>query len=129
MSKKLIAIIAGVAVAVIAIAVALVFFFTKNDSYRLLKLYEFEGIGLVTRENKGAITPYTNMVLQSGDQISLETGTMTIQADDDKFIHLDEHTKIKLVATGTSANSKTSIELLEGGITSDIRSKLSADST
>ena len=129
MSKKLIAIIAGVAVAVAAIAVALVFFFTKNDSYRLLKLYEFEGIGLVTRENKGAITPYTNMVLQSGDQISLETGTMTIQADDDKFIHLDEHTKIKLVATGTSANSKTSIELLEGGITSDIRNKLSADST
>ena len=39
MSKKVIAIIAGVAVAVIAIAVALVFFFTKGDSYRLLKLF------------------------------------------------------------------------------------------
>jgi hypothetical protein len=129
MSKKVIAIIAGVAVAVIAIAVALVFFFTKGDSYRLLKLFEFEGVGLVTRESKGAITPYPNMVLQSGDQISLDTGTMTIQADDDKFIHLDEHTTIKLIATGTSANSKTSIELIEGGITSDIRNKLSADST
>lgn len=129
MSKKAIAIIAGVAVAVIAIAVALVFFFSKGDSYRLLKLFEFEGVGLVTRENKGAITPYPNMVLQSGDQISLDTGTMTIQADDDKFIYLDEHTTIKLIATGTSANSKTSIELLEGGITSDIRNKLSADST
>ena len=54
---------------------------------------------------------------------------MTIQADDDKFIHLDEHTTIKLNATGTSDKSKTSIELLEGGITSDIRNKLSADSS
>jgi hypothetical protein len=69
------------------------------------------------------------MVLESGDKISLQTGIMTIQADDDKFIHLDENTTIQLVASGSSTNSKTSIEILEGGITSDIRNKLSADST
>ena len=129
MNRKTIAIIAGAAVAVIAVAIALIVVFKKGDNYRLLKLFEFEGTGKVTRESKGDITPYTNMVLESGDMISLDTGTMTIQADEDKFIHLDEHTTIKLVATGTSANSKTSIELLEGGITSDIRNKLSADST
>ena len=129
MSKKTIAIIAGAAVAVIAVAIALVFVFSKGNSYRLLKLFQFEGTGTVTRENKGDITPYANMVLESGDTISLDTGIMTIQADDDKFITLDEHTTIKLVATGTSEHSKTQIELLEGGITSDIRNKLSADST
>ena len=69
------------------------------------------------------------MVLENGDTVKLDNGVMTIQADDDKFIHLDEHTTIKLNATGTSDKSKTSIELLEGGITSDIRNKLSADST
>ena len=129
MNKKVIAIIVGAVVAVAAISVALFFFLNKGDSYRLLKLYEFEGYGMVTRESKGDITPYANMVLESGDTISLDTGTMTIQADDDKFISLDEHTTIKLVATGTQANSKTTIELLKGGITSDIRNKLSADSS
>ena len=129
MNKKLIAVIIGI-VALIAAAGAILFFvFNKEDSYRLLKLYEFEGTGLVSREGKGDITPYANMVLESGDKISLETGILTIQADEDKFIHLDEHTTIRLVASGTSANSKTQIELLDGGITSDIRNKLSVDST
>ena len=129
MNKKIIATIAGVAVALIAVVVALILFLPKNESYRLLKMYEFEGTGVVTRSGKGDITPYANMVLESGDKVSLDTGILTIQADDDKFIHLDEHTTIQLIATGTSANSKTSIELIEGGITSDIRNKLSADST
>ncbi len=129
MSKKTIAIIAGSAVALIAVAVTLFFVIPKDKSYRLLKLFEFSGSGTVTRENKGAITPYANMVLENGDTVKLDTGVMTIQADDDKFIHLDEHTTIKLNATGTSDKSKTSIDLLEGGITSDIRNKLSADST
>ena len=129
MNKKVIAIIAGAVVALAAVAVTLFFVLPKNESYRLLKLYEFDGSGSVTREGKGAITPYANMVLESGDTVSLDTGVLTIQADDDKFIHLDQHTTIQLVATGSSANSKTSIQLLEGGITSDIRNKLSADST
>lgn len=129
MNRKVIAIIAGAAVAVVAAAVILAVVLQKKDSYRLLKLFEFEGTGMVSRESKGDITPYTNMVLESGDKVSLDTGIMTIQADDDKFIHLDEHTTIQLVASGTSANSKTSIEILEGGITSDIRNKLSADSS
>ena len=118
-----------IAVASTGPAVTLFFVIPKDKSYRLLKLFEFSGSGTVTRENKGAITPYANMVLENGDMVKLDTGVMTIQADDDKFIHLDQHTTIKLSATGTSDKSKTSIELLEGGITSDIRNKLSAEST
>ena len=129
MNKKVIAIIAGSAVVLGAVGAALFFLLPKKESYRLLKMFEFSGNGVVTRESKGDITPYTNMVLESGDTISLNTGVMTIQADDDKFINLDEHTTIKLTATGTSSSSKTQIDLLEGGVTSDIRNKLSADST
>jgi hypothetical protein len=50
-------------------------------------------------------------------------------ADEDKFIYLDEGTEIDLVAKGNSKNSKTSIELKSGGITNDIRNKLSNDSS
>ena len=129
MNKKVIAIVAGSVVVLGAVGAALFFLLPKKESYRLLKMFEFSGNGVVTRESKGDITPYTNMVLESGDTISLNTGVMTIQADDDKFINLDEHTTIKLTATGTSSSSKTQIDLLEGGVTSDIRNKLSADST
>lgn len=129
MSKKMIAIIAGIAAVVIAAVVVLVFVLNKGDSYRLLKLYEFSGSGAVTREGKGEITPYANMVLESGDKISLETGVLTIQADEDKYIHLDEHTEIELVASGTGDSSKTKIELLRGGVSNDIRNKLSANSS
>ena len=129
MSKKIIAIIAGAVATIAAVAVTFVAVGNKEKTYRLLKMFEFEGTGIVSREGKGDITPYANMVLESGDKISLDTGILTIQADDDKFIHLDPHTTIELVATGTSNNSKTSIEIIEGGITSDIRNKLSVDST
>jgi len=129
MNKRMIAIIGGAAAAVAAAVVILILVFSGGDSYRLLKLYEFEGTGSVTREGKGEITPYTNMVLESGDKVALDTGRLVIQADEDKYIHLDEHSEIKLVATGKSDNSKTTIELLKGGVSNDIRNKLTADSS
>ena len=129
MNKKLIAIIGGVTVVLIAVAIVLFIVLKKDESYRLLKLLEFQGAGSVTREGKGEITPYANMVLENGDIVALDTGTLTIQADDDKFIYFDEHTKIRLNASGSDQNSKTNIEIMAGGITSDIRNKLSADSS
>ena len=89
MSKRMIALIAGIAVVVIAAVVVLVLVLRGGESFRLLKMYEFEGTGSVFRESKGDITPYPNMVLESGDKVSLDTGRLTIQADEDKYIHLD----------------------------------------
>jgi len=130
MSKRvLIAIITGVVAAIIVVVAVLAFVYSRSNNYRLLKLYEFEGTGVVRREGKGDITPYPNMVLESGDKIALETGRLTIQADEDKYIHLDEHTEIQLNASGTGDNSRTEIQLLRGGISNDIRNKLSADSS
>lgn len=129
MSNKKIGIIVGIVVAVVLIGFGALFFFRKRNNYRLLKIYEFDGEGSVTRDKKGSITPYTNMVLESGDNIKLNTGKMSLMADEDKFIYLDEGTEIDLVAKGNSKNSKTSIELKSGGITNDIRNKLSNDSS
>ena len=129
MSNKKIGIIVGIVVAVVLIGFGALFFFRKRNNYRLLKIYEFDGEGSVTRDKKGSITPYTNMVLESGDSIKLNTGKMSLMADEDKFIYLDEGTEIDLVAKGNSKNSKTSIELKSGGITNDIRNKLSNDSS
>jgi LPXTG-motif cell wall-anchored protein len=108
MSNKKIGIIVGIVVAVVLIGFGALFFFRKRNNYRLLKIYEFDGDGSVTRDKKGSITPYTNMVLESGDNIKLNTGKMSLMADEDKFIYLDEGTEIDLVAKGNSKNSKTS---------------------
>ena len=128
-SKKPIIIIICIAVAVAAIAGVLIFVLGKEDSYRLLKVFEVEGTASVTREGTGTIDPYTNMVLESGDHVALDTGKFTIKADEDKYIYLEDHTELVLVASGTSSNSKTKIELLSGAITNDIQKKLSVDSS
>ena len=126
-SKKVIIISAIVLAVVAALVVFLVL--SKKDAYRILKVFELDGEAKVTRSDIGEIDPYVNMVLESGDNVKLNTGLMTLQADDDKYIHLEEGTELVLNATGDSANSKTTIELKSGAITNDIQNKLSEESS
>lgn len=128
--KKKIIIISSIAVALIVIlAVVLVLVLGKKDAYRIIKVYEVDGEAIVTRDGIGEMEAYENMVLESGDKVFLKSGTMTLRLDDDKYVYVEADTEFKLVATGTSANSKTSIELNYGAITSDIQNSLSDDSS
>ena len=129
MNKKKIIIIVSAVVALVAVALVLFLVVFKKDVYRLLKVFEVDGTASVTRGDIGNIEPYDNMVLQNGDIVKLEEGLMTLQADEDKFIHLEDGTELVLNATGSSQNSKTTIELKSGAITNDIQNKLSEEST
>ena len=129
MNKKKIIIIVSAVVALVAVALVLFLVVFKKDAYRLLKVFEVDGTASVTRGDIGNIEPYDNMVLQNGDIVKLEEGLMTLQADEDKFIHLEDGTELVLNATGSSQNSKTTIELKSGAITNDIQNKLSEEST
>jgi len=126
--KKKIILIVSLSVALIAAGMVL-FFILRDKGYRLLKVYEVEGEANVTREDIGDIAPYNNMVLESGDLVSLITGDMCLKADEDKYIYLEDGTKLILKASGTSENSRTTIELLSGAITNDVQNKLSEEST
>ncbi|MCR5633231.1 MAG: FecR domain-containing protein [Eubacterium sp.] len=127
MKSKKVIIISAIVLAVIA-ALVVFLVLSKKDAYRILKVFELDGEAKVTRSDIGEIDPYVNMVLESGDNVKLNTGLMTLQADDDKYIHLEEGTELVLNATGDSANSKTTIELKSGAITNDIQNKLSEES-
>ena len=129
LTKKEIIIIAIAGAMLLAVGLFLFFWFNREKDYRLLKVCEVDGQGSVSREGTGNLDPYVNMQLESGDRISLDTGVLNIQADEDKYIYLEEHTELLLTATGNSKNSRTKIELVKGGITNDIRNKLSQDST
>lgn len=128
-SKKFLFILIPV---IIAVVVAVVLFFIsrdKNDAYRIIKVYELEGDVIVTRDGIGEMEAYPNMVLESGDYISVGTGSMTLKLDDDKYVYVENNTSFSLVATGSSSNSKTTIELEEGAITNEIQNPLSKDSS
>ena len=62
---------------IVCVVFAVYLFFFKKESYRIIKIYEFEGDGVITRESFDEIEPYANMVLESGDNVKLNTGVMT----------------------------------------------------
>ncbi len=126
-NKNLIIIIAAVVVAIIALVVGGIFIFGEK-TYRVLKIYQVEGQASVVHSDGSEVTPYENMLLQSGDQISLVEGTLIIKADEDKYIYLENNTTIILEADGTAANSRTSIQLVEGAVINQIEEPLSSKS-
>ncbi|MBR3835150.1 MAG: FecR domain-containing protein [Lachnospiraceae bacterium] len=128
-NKKIVFIIIGILLVVCIAIVAIVMLTKKDDSYRIIKVYEFEGDGVVNRTDLGDIEPYNNMVLESGDNIKLNTGLMTLKLDDDKYVYVEENTEFELEATGTSQDSKTTINLKSGAITNEIQNKLSGESS
>lgn len=128
-NKKLIFVVIGILLVVCVAVVAVVLLSKKDESYRIIKVYEFDGDGVVSRESIGDIEPYSNMVLESGDNIVLNTGLMTLKLDEDKYVYVEENTEFFLEATGTASNSKTTINLKKGAITNEIQNKLNGESS
>lgn len=128
--KKKIIIISSVAVVLVAVlVVVLLNVLKKEEAYRIVKVYDIKGEAIVTREGIGEMEAYNNMVLESGDVVLLKSGTMTLKLDDDKYMYVEPNTEFRLVATGSAADSKTSIELNYGAVTSDIQNALNEDSS
>ncbi len=111
------------------IAVIAVVLGGKKEEYRLIKIYEYDGDGVVNRKSLGDMEPYNNMILESGDNVRLNQGLMNLKLDDDKYVYVEENTEFTIEATGTEENSKTTINLKSGAITNDIQNKLSEKST
>lgn len=114
---------------VICIAIVAIAVLFNKDSHRIIKIYEFEGDGVVIRDSVGDIEPYVNMNLESGDNVKHNSGLMTLKLDDDKYVNVEEKTEFSIQATGTAKNSKTTIELKSGAITNDIQNKLNGESS
>lgn len=127
-NRRLILIIL-VVLLIACIAVIVAVLGKKKEEYRLIKIYEYDGDGVVNRESTGDIEPYANMILESGDNVRLNTGLMNLKLDDDKYVYVEDNTEFTIEAAGTAKDSKTTIKLKSGAITNDIQSKLSDEST
>ena len=124
----LIGAIAGVAVVILAVVVILLLN-RKEAVYRIIKVFELDGKSTVTRQDIGDLDAYDNMVLESGDQVYVDAGSLTLKMDEDKYVYAEEKTRFQLEAAGTSENSKTRIRLEEGILTNEIQNKLSDESS
>ena len=123
--KKIIIPIAVAVVALVGVIIAVVLLVSnKKEEYRIVKVYQTQGDVIVSREKTGAINAYDNMVLETGDYVKVGKGLLTLKLDDDKYVYADENTEFELLVSGSAANSKTTINLVEGTLTNDIQNKL-----
>lgn len=103
---------------------------TKEDAYRVLKVFEMTGDSTVYREGSGDLEAYVGMNLESGDVLSVgDESTLRVVLDNDKYILLDGGTVLELNAAGTAADSRTTVNLRQGTILNEITNPLSANSS
>ncbi|MGN1105929.1 MAG: FecR domain-containing protein [Huintestinicola sp.] len=131
MTLKAKIIIICTAVAVIsATAVAVGLAVSKEDAYRVLKVFEMTGSAAVERNGSGVLDAYVGMNLESGDTLTVGEGsTLRVSLDSDKYVLLDSGTILELIASGTPADSRTTINLKQGTILNEITNPLSANSS
>ena len=101
----------------------------KKAEYRNIRITEVTGEVTVNRDEQTGMKAYVNMNLQSEDELITAKGArVTLRLDDDKYIVVDEDSKLLLIASGTEEDSTTRIELEYGAVFSDIKDELSQNS-
>ncbi len=101
----------------------------KGEKYRNIRITDVTGDVTIYREDEDDLEAEEDMKLLSGDELVTEPGaSVTLCLDNDKYIVVDEDSKLVLIAEGTKEDSKTSIELEYGAVFSDIKNRLSEES-
>lgn len=101
----------------------------ENEEYRNIRISECSGTVQVERSDTGVLEAYTGMMLQSEDILTTgEESYLYLKLDEDKYAMLEPESRARLVASGNSQDSKTSIYLEKGAIVNRLDVDLSADS-
>lgn len=118
-----------VAIVIVAI-IAAVLLLGKDEGYRSIQVYQVNGEVTLERENIGVMDAYENLNLISGDALETFIESFSrLKLDDDKYVLVEQDSKIGIVATGDKENSKTDIRLDKGSITVEVENKLNDDSS
>lgn len=118
-----------VAVVIVGI-IAAVLLLGKEDGYRSIQVYQVNGQVTLERENIGEMDAYENLNLISGDALETFIESFSrLKLDEDKYVLVEQDSKIAIYATGDEKNSKTDIRLDKGAITVEVENKLNEDSS
>ena len=126
--KQIILIACGVLL--IAVAVCTVWLLTdRKEAFRTIQVYQVEGSAMVDRAGVGSIDAYTGMMLQSGDTVYTNKGScLYFKMDEDKYALLEPESTVRMEATGSDTDSKTTFYLESGALVSRLDNKLSPES-
>ncbi len=114
----------GIGAVVAAAVIALVVWLVLRDGFRTIQVYQLDGTVEVTRQTQ-TMTPYVNMMLESGDAAETFTEShLYLEMDGDKYMLAEPETRFSLIAEGTRKNSRTKIHLEAGGIVNHITKPL-----
>ncbi len=101
----------------------------REEAYRTIQVSKVDGQAAVERVDMGLLDAYDGMVLQSEDDVEVMAESyLYLQLDEDKYVMIEPETKMHLKATGSSENSKTSIQLEDGAVVNRLDNKLSEES-
>jgi len=102
----------------------------KNESGRVVKIYDMEGIVTVTGEDGSFPSVFTGAELKSGDKIEVgKDSQVYLKIDNDKYVMADEKTTFVIDVSGTEKDSKTKIKLISGSIINRVDEKLNRNSS
>ena len=117
------------AATVIGAIIAIVVISNSPEAYRTIKVFDLIGSAKVVRNEDKVIDAYTNMRLESNDNVTTDKESyMQLKLDNDKYVLLEPETEISLKATGSEKDSKTRIYLKKGAIVNDLENELSSSS-
>lgn len=126
-NKRILIAVSVVAVVIVGAIIAIVM--GKDTAYRIIKVFETEGNVLVSKGSAEGMEAYANMVLNSGDRVESQAKSKaTLKVDDDKYLYMEENTKIRVEAAGSVESGKVTITLEDGAITNEIQNPLSDNS-
>ena len=122
---------AGAVAVVGGIAAAVILNIGGKNAFRNITVLDTLGSISVFRETiNDTMEAYVDMNLESGDQVSVGPASeLDLKLDDDKYVYVEENTKMYLQSEGDSENSKTVIYMSEGASLHRIDNKLNENST
>lgn len=122
---------AGAVAVVGGIAAAVILNIGGKNAFRNITVLDTLGSISVFREAiNDTMEAYVDMNLESGDQVSVGPASeLDLKLDDDKFVYVEENTKMYLQSEGDSENSKTVIYMSEGASLHKLDTKLNENST
>lgn len=122
---------AGAVAVVGGIVAAVILNIGGKNAFRNITVLDTLGSISVFREAiNDTMEAYVDMNLESGDQVSVGPASeLDLKLDDDKYVYVEENTKMYLQSEGDSENSKTVIYMSEGASLHRIDNKLNENST
>ncbi len=128
--KKIIAVVAAVAVVILGVFLYMMTSGNKNTSYRSIKIVEMEGTVTIDRDGIDGLNASINMNLVSGDSVTTSQNSyVVLKLDTDKYVMLGENGAMTVTAEGSETSGRTSIQLASGSVLNEIQNPLGQNST